>query len=57
MHTYEVKDGKDVLIYLNGELVHWAKNWDTTEGAEEWAQAMVQKLDAEAAEADDVSSS
>jgi hypothetical protein len=47
MHRYEIKDGKDALIYRDDELVEWAKNWDTTEGAEEWAAAMVAKLDAQ----------
>ena len=52
MHTYEVKDGKDCFIYLDGEVVAYAKHWDTEQNAHDWGAAMVEKLDAEAAEAD-----
>lgn len=44
MHTYEIKD-KNVDIYLDDAVVAFAHNWDTLEGAEEWAKAMVAKLD------------
>lgn len=44
MHRYEIKDN-DALIYLNDELVAYAKHWDSVEGAEDWAKAMVADLD------------
>lgn len=49
MHTYEVKDGKDCFIYLNGEVVNYTLHWDTEEGAHIWGAAMVKKLDYELA--------
>lgn len=51
MHTYEIKNGKDVYIYNNDVLVQRVINWDSEQGAHDWGAAMVEKLDAEAAEA------
>jgi hypothetical protein len=48
MYTYEVKDGRDCFVYLDGEVVEYAKHWDTEEGAHGWGAAMVEKLAAEA---------
>jgi hypothetical protein len=48
MHSYKIENEVDVYIYLGDDEIMHELNWESTEAAEEWAAAMVEKLDAEA---------